>query len=442
MYVGHRSEPSEWGFEPMDVTGDFQKVESYFDPRISFYVKETPLMGIIAKIQAAKKAQAKTENWGVEEIKKRIQKIVELVYLHKDFISATEAHFQGTSRTFQNEWAVQSTLNLAMTLLENIERTEVAGTKGLVGAVTSKSQSFFEIGQRVLYSLFHKDSLVVKPATDDAISGYLWSEILKECDLPEGLISFVYGPGTTVGKFLMDHPGVRNISFSGSFETLKGYPISIEKKYQLLFNGKNCVCVLSDFDFQSQMSQIVRLFVEHNGKSIFSPSRIFVLDTIEKEFKTALAQSLESVPMLNSIDDEYGFLPLRAAEIKKLVELKMRFESEEAKKIFANDRFLFYSDLANCSELHQDNLELPIFNLTSVKYAHEMPKWINNSSFGHSMVIFGSEEKAKKLVQKSEVGKVFFNPAPLRHSLVSPVKQSGFGDVGWEIPNKFYSYIK
>ena len=125
-----------------------------------------------------------------------------------------------------------------------------------------------------------------------------------------------------------------------------------------------------------------------------------------------------------------------------MTQLQSQFEREEAKMIFGNNRFSFYSDLPNCSELHQENLELPIFNLTAVKYAHEIARWANNNSYGHSMAIFGPAEKATKLFQKAEVGKVFLNPLPMYFENIVPVKSSSFGDVSLNLPSSFYSYCK
>lgn len=418
------------------------KVESYFQSNLAFRLKSAEVMQLVTLIQQSKKAQSKMENWDAGEIKTRFEKIKSIIESNKLKLAGVEAHFQGTTRRFQVQWSVEPMIHVIDSLLGKIETCNEVSPKGLIGAITPKANSFYEIGWRIVYALFHKDGMVVKPAMETAISALLWQEILKDCELPEGLISFVYGPGDSIGQFLMDHPGVRNISFSGSYDTLKSYPISLEKKYQLFFNGKNSVCVLNDFDFKTGMKDILRLFVEHNGRGVFSPTRLFVIDSAEKEFKLALAEYLLTLPTLKSIDDEFGYLPLRASEKARLVELKSRFESEEAKIIYGNENFLFYSDLANCSELYQENLELPIFNLTGVKYAHEMTKWLNNSPFGHSVVIFGPEEKTRKLGMKSEVGRVILNPKPLKNEQISPVKLSGFGDVSFSVPNSFYSYTK
>lgn len=418
------------------------KTVSYFNSGLAFHVKEADAIQVITKIQSTKKAQAKLENWDVNEVRTRFEKIRSIIVENKTAIAGLEAHFQGTTRKFQLQWSVEPMLEILEQLLSQCEKFDVASAKGLVGAITPKASSFYEIGWRILYSVFHKDGVLIKPATETALSAVIWQEILRDCDLPEGLVSFVFGSGGTVGKLLFDHPGVRNLSFSGSYDTLKSYQLTLEKKYQLFFNGKNAVCVLSDFDFKNQMKNLVQLFVEHNGRSVFSPSRLFVIDTVEKEFKLALAAHLLNLPMLSSIDDEFGYLPLRDSEKKKMAEIKGRFESEEAKIIYGNENFLFYSDLANCSELYQENLELPVYNLTAVKYSHEMAKWLNNSSFGHSVVIFGPEEKSKKLAMKSEVGKVILNPMPLKNEWVNPVKMSGFGELNDAIPNSFYSYVK
>lgn len=418
------------------------KTTSYFDPSMGFQVKEADAIQVVTKIQQTKKAQVKIENWDVSEVCTRLEKIKAIIVENRSAIAGLEAHFQGTTRSFQQEWSVEPVLNILDHLLSRTDKFDVANSKGLIGAITPRASSFYEIGWRVLYGIFHKDGVLIKPATETSLSAVIWQEILKDCDLPDGLISFVYGSGQTVGKLLFDHPGVKNISFSGSYDSLKSCTLTLEKKYQLFFNGKNAVCVLSDFDYKNQMKNIVQLFIEHNGRSVFSPSRLFVIDAVEKEFKLALAEYLLTLPTLSSIDDEFGYLPLRDFEKKKMVEIKVRFESEEAKIIYGNDNFLFYSDLANCSELHQENLELPVYNLSAVKYSHEMAKWLNNSSFGHSVIIFGPEEKSRKLAMKSEVGKVIVNPMPLKNDWVSPVKMSGFGEVANSIPNSFYSYVK
>lgn len=427
----------------VDASGtDAVKITSCFQPDLAFQIKGAEVMQLVAAIQSAKKAQIKIENWDATEIRNRFEKIKSIIRDNTIKLAGMEAHFQGTTRRFQAQWSIEPVLLVIDELLAKLDAYEGISPKGLIGAITPRSNSFYEIGWRVLYALFHKDGLVLKPATETAVSALFWQEILKDCDLPEGLISFVFGPGASIGKFLMDHPGVRNISFSGDYTTLKNYPVSLEKKYQFFFNGKNSVCVLNDFDFKSGMKDIARLFIEHNGRSVYSPARLLVIDSVEKEFKIGLAEYLLTIPVLKSIDDDFGYLPLRENEKNKLAKLKARFESEDAKIVYENENFLFYSDLPNCSELYQENLELPIYNLTAVKYAHEMTKWLNNTSFGHSVIIFGSEEKTKKLAMKSEVGKVILNPMPLKNEHISPVKLSGFGEVSFSIPNSFYSYTK
>ncbi len=416
------------------------KIESYFDPRISIGVVDSDPMQVISKIQMAKRAQVKIENWDQSEIENRLLKLKEQILIHSDQIATLEAHFQGTSKDYQMRWAVQPVLNKIEFLLENEALSGELVSKGLIGAITPKAHSFYEIGWRILYSIFHKDALLIKPATDGALSAHLWLELLKYCDLPDDLITVVYGEGKTVGRFIMDHPGVRHISFSGAFDSLKSYSISLEKKYQFYFNGKNSVGVLADCDFQNKMPEIVRSFIEHNGKSVFSPARLFVLESFEKEFISVLKDYLQKVPNLNSIEDHFGFLPLRGFESTRLNQMQSQIKREDANLIFGNDRFATFSDLPNCSEIHQENLELPVFSVTAVKYAHEIARWANNNSFGHTFSIFGTPEKAIKQSRKSEVGKVFINPNPLHFETVVPVKASSFGDVRFELPNSFFSY--
>lgn len=433
---------SEIYFQSTTDVSNKIKVESYFTSPLSYYVRETEPLQIISSIQQAKKAQLKVENWSFEQIREQLVKIKSVIYKNQETVARLEAYFQGTTTKFQVQWSVQPLLELIDQMIESDKHTLSFAPKGLIGAIIPKTNSFFEIGWRVLYSLFHKDALLLKPATEGSLSAVMWHSILQESECPEGLVSFIFGPGERVGKFLLDHPAIRNLSFSGSFDSMKSFTPSLEKKYQFFFNGKNSVCVLPDYNSAANFETIMRFFIEQNGKSVFSPSRLFVIDSMEKEFKAKLEQYLKNVPTLTSTEDDFGFLPLNASEKNKLAEIKMKFEQEDAKLIYKNDNFLFYSDLPNCSEWHQENLELPIFNLTSVKYSHEMIRWVNNSSFGHSVVIFGSEEKSKNLIQKTEVGHAFLNTPPVQQMLFRPAKLSGFGETDFKLPNTFFGYCK
>src|ERR687888_2397321 len=52
------------------------------------------------------------------------------------------------------------------------------------------------------------NTIVLKPASDTPIIGYLFAEIMKEAGLPDGVLNFITGPGATIGKAVVESQDV------------------------------------------------------------------------------------------------------------------------------------------------------------------------------------------------------------------------------------------
>ena len=63
--------------------------------------------------------------------------------------------------------------------------------------------------------------VVFKPSSDTSVCAAKFVEDLVEAGLPKGVLNLVHGPGGEVGEYLVSHPGVDAISFTGSFDTGK-----------------------------------------------------------------------------------------------------------------------------------------------------------------------------------------------------------------------------
>jgi acyl-CoA reductase-like NAD-dependent aldehyde dehydrogenase len=266
----------------------------------------------------------------------------------------------------------------------------------------------------------------------------IWVEILKTLDIPESWIQIIQGEGKTVGQFLMDHPGISHLSVSASYQTIRNLAKNVsflDKKYQFYSSGKNSIILLPGFSFQDNLAQIAKLLVLSADGSPMSIAKIFITEAIEKEFKTLLVKELEN------ISPAY-FSKLQTAKIQQLQTVGASLVAEGANKLFQRESFLLLADLSNCSEWHQEASDLPIVNITTVKYQHEIPKWINNTPFGHSILVFGEPDKAERFSKKVEARNIFINPKEINNGFYYGLKQSSFGEVGFELPNSFFSFSK
>ena len=66
------------------------------------------------------------------------------------------------------------------------------------------------------------NTTVWKPATTSVLSSYYLMKVLMEAGLPDGVINFVPGPGSTISNIVLAHPEMAGIHFTGSTRTFKG----------------------------------------------------------------------------------------------------------------------------------------------------------------------------------------------------------------------------
>lgn len=88
------------------------------------------------------------------------------------------------------------------------------------------------------------NTVVIKPATDTAWIVRLYAECLRDAGIPDGVMNFVTGPGSTLGQALVDNPEVDGATFTGSFDVgMKMYRDFANRNYVrpivLELGGKN-----------------------------------------------------------------------------------------------------------------------------------------------------------------------------------------------------------
>ena len=57
--------------------------------------------------------------------------------------------------------------------------------------------------------------MILKPSPETPLDGYLLGEVLDEIELPKGMVS-ILPAGREVGEYLVRHPGVDKVGFTGS----------------------------------------------------------------------------------------------------------------------------------------------------------------------------------------------------------------------------------
>src|SRR5918999_383681 len=120
-------------------------------------------------------------------------------------------------------------------------------------------------------------SVVLKPDSQTPLTALRMAELASEVGFPPGAINVVPGPGKTVGAYLVQHPGVDKIAFTGSTETgaeIMRLGSDSIKRITLELGGKSPNLVFADANLDDAIPSSVWSIYYSAGQSCEARSRV------------------------------------------------------------------------------------------------------------------------------------------------------------------------
>jgi RHH-type proline utilization regulon transcriptional repressor/proline dehydrogenase/delta 1-pyrroline-5-carboxylate dehydrogenase len=137
------------------------------------------------------------------------------------------------------------------------------------------------------------NTVLIKPSDQTPIIAARWMELLVEAGLPGGVANLVTGAGGTVASYLVAHPKVDLIAFTGSkevglkiWETAAHTPLGQPnlKKVICEMGGKNCIIVDGDADLDEAITGCIASAFGYQGQKCSALSRLIVLEDNYEKF--------------------------------------------------------------------------------------------------------------------------------------------------------------
>jgi aldehyde dehydrogenase (NAD+)/betaine-aldehyde dehydrogenase len=141
-------------------------------------------------------------------------------------------------------------------------------------------------------------SVVLKPDAQTPITALRLAELAAEVGFPAGAVNVVPGDGPVIGAYLVAHPGVDKVAFTGSTRTgaeimrLAADPI---KRLTLELGGKSPTIVFADADFDSALPSSVWAIFYAAGQSCEARSRLLVERSCYDQVVTRLVDLAKQV---------------------------------------------------------------------------------------------------------------------------------------------------
>ena len=152
--------------------------------------------------------------------------------------------------------------------------------------------------------------VILKPAEQSPIMGMHLMTILREAGLPSGACQLLQGGGD-LGAYLVRHPGVNLIAFTGSREV--GLEILREatvlqpgqdevKRVVCEMGGKNAIIVDEDADLDEAVAYTLESAFGYQGQKCSAASRLILLDEIHDRLVDRLVEAVKSLKIAPAED--------------------------------------------------------------------------------------------------------------------------------------------
>jgi betaine-aldehyde dehydrogenase len=204
------------------------------------------------------------------------------------------------------------------------ERAGIMGNKvrvrrapvGVVAAVVPWNVPLFVSVLKLGPALAAGCTVVLKLAPETPLDGYLLAEAIDEAQLPPGVINVVCA-GRENSEYLVRHPGIDKVSFTGS--TVTGGKIgeicgAQIKRCTLELGGKSAAILLEDVALDgAMMMQLLGAALMNNGQACGAQTRILAPRTRYQEIVDALAGAVGAMKVGDALDPATNIGPVVSA---------------------------------------------------------------------------------------------------------------------------------
>ena len=192
----------------------------------------------------------------------------------------------------------------------HLDRTEYRPLEGFIFTVSPFN--FTSIASNLSMSpVLMGNTVVWKPATTALLSNYILMKIFKEAGVPDGVINFIPGKGSVIGKEIFKNPMLAGIHFTGSTGTFSHFWKQISenlgsyRSYPKLVGetgGKDFIVVHPSANLDEVAVAMVRGAFEFQGQKCSAASRAYVPKSMWPALKEEMGKMLAEIKMGDPID--------------------------------------------------------------------------------------------------------------------------------------------
>jgi aldehyde dehydrogenase (NAD+) len=319
---------------------------------------------------------------------------------------------------------------------------------GVFGLITPWNFPIAIPGWKVFPALVCGNAVVFKPSSDTPVCATKFVEALAEAGLPKGVLNLVHGPGGEVGEYLVSHPGVDAVSFTGSFDTgrrLEGICGGIHRIIAAEMGGKNAIIVMDDANLNLAVEGAIWGAFGTTGQRCTAASRIVVHRRVYREFTERFRKAASHLKLGDGLQKETDVGPvINESQFNKILKYIEIGKKEGAKLILGGKAcqkgdcskgyFIeptIFSDVTPEMRIAQEEIFGPVVSVIKAEDLEDAIQIVNRTPYGLSSAIYTQDVNSSAIAERDlQTGIVYINASTIGAEIQMPfggVKHSGYG---------------
>lgn len=272
------------------------------------------------------------------------------------------------------------------------------------------------------------NTAVLKPSSDTPGMARIFSDIMREAGIPDGVLNFLVASGGEAGDTLVEHPRTRFISFTGSMDV--GLRINEKaavkqpgqiwiKRVIAEMGGKDAIVVDCEADIDSAAVGTVKSAFGFQGQKCSACSRVIVDEKVYDDFVEKLIEEAKKLEVGDPAEN-YSMGPVVNEAAQNKIMKYIEIGSSEGKLIFGGKKLddkpgyfvepTIIKDIAPDARLAQEEVFGPVLAVIKANDYDDALNIANNTQYGLTGAVYTKNPiKIERAKQEFHVGNLYVN---------------------------------